>query len=149
MDQGRSTTIGFNVDAGVCTRWLIPGEEHETQALKLRDDYAQGKIEVYAPALLTFEVLNTLWKTFERKLINLEETRTLCTAFVKLAPKTVALNREDLENTLQIATTHHITFYDASYITTTSKTKSTLVTADKNLQRTAKNYVKTLHLKDY
>jgi len=46
--------VSFTVDASVTTRWLISGEEYEAQAVKLRDDYAKGLIELYAPELLTF-----------------------------------------------------------------------------------------------
>lgn len=141
--------MNFTVDASVTVRWLIPGEEYETQAVKLRNDYAEGIIELYAPRLLTFEVLNILWKTVEREMTKAEDAVLICEAFAKLTPKTLSLNLEDLKNALEVAMKNHITLYDASYIATASRTKSTLITADKDLHAVAKSYVKTMHLKDY
>jgi len=149
VDQGGQRKVSFTVDANVIVRWLIPGEEHETQALKLRNDYAQGLIELYAPQLLTFEVLNTLWKTVEKEIIKAKDAALICKAFVKLTPKTLSLSLEGLKNALEIAMTNHITLYDASYIATASRTNSTLITADKDLCAIARSYVKTLHLEDY
>jgi len=149
MDQGRSKAIGFTVDASVCVRWLVPGEEHETNAIKLRDDYADGRVELYAPRLLTFEVLNTIWKTVERKHLSAQNAVSLCRMFAKMAPAAIDLDERDLEEALQIAIADHITLYDASYIATATKTKSTLITADRDLHNTAQRYSQTLSLKDY
>jgi len=89
--------MSFTVDASITVRWLIPGEEHETQAVKLRNHYAEGLIELYAPELLTSEVLNTLWKTVEKEITKAEDAILICEAFVKLIPKTVSLNLKDLK----------------------------------------------------
>lgn len=141
--------MSFTVDASVSARWLIPGEEYETQAVKLRDDYAEGRIELYTPSLLIFEVLNALWKTVERGMMKAEDAVVMCEAFVKVTPKLVSLDFEDLKNALEAAMMKHISFYDASYIATALKTKSTLITADKSLFEVARGYLKTIHLKDY
>lgn len=149
MGEGRPKALAFTVDASVCARWLIPGEEHEAKALKIRDDYAEGTIELCSPHLLFFEVLNAVWKAAERKLASIEDAVILCGEFEKIVPKAVNLNGEDAEKTMKIATESHITFYDASYITAASKTNSTLITADNQLYNTAKNYVDALRLRDY
>jgi len=141
--------VSFTADASVAIRWLISGEEYEAQALKLRNDYAKGLIELHAPELITFEVLNTLWKTVERKIMKAEDALMVCKGFGKLAPKTLSLDLEDLENALKVAMANHITFYDASYIATALKTESTLITADKDLYEVARSYVKTIHLENY
>jgi len=141
--------VSFTVDASVCARWLVPGEEYETQAVRLRDDYAEGRVELYAPSLLVFEVLNVLWKIVNGGMMRAEDAVVLCEAFVKVAPRVASLDLEDLKNALEAAMTKHVSFYDASYIATALKTKSTLVTADKNLFEVAKGYIKTIHLKDY
>lgn len=149
MDKGRPKALTFTVDASVCARWLIPGEEQETEALKIRDDYAEGRIELYSPHLLSFEVLNTVWKAVERELASHENALILCRGFTKLAPKNVDFNVEDLEETMSIATESHITFHDASYITVALKTNSTLITADNELCKAAKSRVKVLALREY
>ena len=141
--------MSFTVDASVSARWLIPGEEYEAQAVRLRDDYAEGRVELYAPSLLVFEVLNVLWRTVERGMMRAEDAVVMCEAFVKVAPRVVSLDFEDLKIALEVAMTKHVSFYDASYVATALKTKSTLITADENLFEVARGYLKTVHLKDH
>jgi len=57
----------YTIDASVMARWFIPGEEYEEEALKIRNDYAQGKIQLYAPTPIKYEVLNSIWKAVTRK----------------------------------------------------------------------------------
>ena len=51
----------YTIDASIMARWFIPGEEYEEEALKIRNDYAQGKIQLYAPTPIKYEVLNSIW----------------------------------------------------------------------------------------
>lgn len=141
--------MSFTVDASVCARWLIPGEEHEARAMKARDGYAEGLIKLNAPHLLTFEVLNALWKSVERSHMDVEDAIYMCRAFARIAPKPVDFSEGDLEEVLEIAVKEHITCYDASYIVAARKTVSTLITADNALYSAARGRVKATHLKDY
>lgn len=139
----------FTTDASAVVRWLIPGEEHEEQAIKLRNDYAEGIVELNAPALLVYEALNALWKAVERSNVSAEDALSIWKIFAKIEPKSIILDPEDLTRALKIAITSRISLYDASYIATAIKTKSTLITADQGLCDIAKKHVKTIHLKDY
>lgn len=47
------------VDASVVVKWFIPERDH-ANALALRDDYLDGDVSLFAPALLPFEVINAL-----------------------------------------------------------------------------------------
>jgi predicted nucleic acid-binding protein len=47
------------VDTSTVVKWYIP-EQHHEQARTLRDDFLNGKHELYAPALMPFEALNAL-----------------------------------------------------------------------------------------
>jgi len=139
----------FTADASVIVRWLIPGEEYEEHAIKIRNDYAEGTVELDSPILLVYEVLNGLWKAVERSNVSVEDAVLILEMFVKIQPKSIILDPEDLRRALEIAITDHVSFYDASYIATAVKMKSTFITADQSLSEVAKKYVKTIHLKDY
>lgn len=139
----------FTADASVIVRWLIPGEEYEEHAIKIRNDYAEGTVELDSPILLVYEVLNGLWKAVERSNVSVEDAVLILEMFVKIPPKSIILDPEDLRRALEIAITDHVSFYDASYIATAVKMKSTFITADQSLSEVAKKYVKTIHLKDY
>jgi len=139
----------FTADASVVIRWLIPGEEHEEKALRLRNDYAEGAVELNAPTLLVYEVSNGLWKAIERNSVRAEDAFLILQTFLKIKPESVLPDPDDVKKAMGIAVASHISFYDASYIATAMKTKSTLVTADENLYNIANKYVKTIHVKDY
>jgi len=47
------------VDASVVAKWYLE-EEYTEKALKLRDMHVNGEIELTAPELLLFEVLNAI-----------------------------------------------------------------------------------------
>ena len=139
----------YTIDASVMARWFIPGEEYEEEALKIRNDYAQGKIQLYAPTPIKYEVLNSIWKAVTRKLMETNQAKTYCQIIPKIMPTTIKLESQDLEETIEIAVKEKITIYDATYITTAKKTKSTLITADNKLNEKSKNHIKTIHLKEY
>jgi len=141
--------MSYTVDASVCARWMIPGEEHEAQAGRIRDDYAAGLIKLCAPTLLPFELLNTIWKGVERRLMEADVAISMCEAFIKIQPREVSLEIEDMRRALEIAVENHITVYDATYIATASKTKTTLIAADSRLLEVARHYQRAMHLKDY
>ncbi len=48
------------VDASVVVKWFVK-EEGSEEALRLRDRYVEGEIQIIAPELITFEVLNALY----------------------------------------------------------------------------------------
>ena len=47
------------VDASVVVKWFVE-EEHSREARLLRDAYANGVIDLAAPSLLPYEILNAL-----------------------------------------------------------------------------------------
>ncbi|MCP8316550.1 MAG: type II toxin-antitoxin system VapC family toxin [archaeon] len=47
------------VDASVVAKWFVE-EEYSINALQLRDDYVNRSIDIAAPELLLFEVINSL-----------------------------------------------------------------------------------------
>jgi len=141
--------MSFTVDASVVVRWLIPGEEYEDHAVKLRNDYVGGKVELNAPTLLMYEVPNVLWKAVEKNSIRIEDAVSILEMFVKIKPETIYFEHEDLRKALEIAVTNHMSFYDASYVAMAVKTKSVLITADQALHNIAKKYMKTIHLEEY
>lgn len=51
----------YVADASVILKWFSQtGESELGKAIRLRDDYKDGTIELYAPELLVYEVANVL-----------------------------------------------------------------------------------------
>jgi len=149
LAEGGPRPLRLTVDASVVSRWFVPGEEYESQALKLRNDYAEGSVDLNAPHLLVFEVANALWKAVRRQLADVQTAVKLYKAFHNLRPEIIDLGLEDFATIMKLAVEHRLTAYDASYIVTALKTRSTLISADNALCDTASKSVRAVHLRDY
>lgn len=144
-----SSAEKYAVDASVVVRWIIRGEEWENQALKLRNRYANGEIELYSPHLLTFEVLNSIWKAALRGYLELVDALLLCDKFSILMPNFLDFtSSEDLKEIEKIAIENAITAYDSSYILVSIKIGSPLIVADSKLFEKIKDKFQIVHLKD-
>ena len=139
----------YTIDASVMARWFLVGEEFEEQALKIRNDYAGGLIELYAPDLIIYEVLNSIWKAVVRKLMDRDDAMKCIEVLFKLLPEICRLDEHDMGRALSIAVREKLTVYDALYVVVAMKTNSSLVTADRELYEKAGRYVHTIYLKDY
>ena len=141
--------MSYTVDASVIARWFIKGEEWEQMALRLRDDYVKGRVRLYAPAILTFECLNAVWKAYRMGLLSLEVAADVSRLIWKLMPETVELDPEDLHKVFKLSARLNLTCYDTSYIVVSVKTGSTLLTADRILYEKAREQTPTVHLSEY
>lgn len=86
-----------------------------------------------APTLLTYEIGNTLWKeaTLYRHLTR-EKTQRLLHLYRNLL-ELMNLREPEPSRTLELAHSHGITYYDASYLALAEQTEAELVTADNRL----------------
>ncbi len=96
-----------------------------------------------------YETCQAFWKlTTLMKTISLQEAQELVALLKELTNKNLVLNISfnaiDLQSTLALAQSNHITFYDASYLVATQKVKGILVTEDQKLSKTANRHIKTI-----
>ena len=73
--QRKIKTSQYVVDASVVAKWVLPIEPYQENALKLKDDYVSKRAELYAPAVLTIEVTNVLWKAVKLKRLSQEDAQ--------------------------------------------------------------------------
>ena len=118
------------VDASVVVKWYIL-EEDRSQALKIREDYIDGLVELAAPALMPFEVLNAIRYSSDGldygKLAEIAESLSL------YGFELHHLEGEYARLTASIALENGITVYDASYVALAKVLDTTLYTADERL----------------
>ena len=127
----------FTIDASAVAAWLLPDEASaaadQLYAQALRDD---GTFQ--APALLAWETGNLLRSACLRKRISpklmAEALRLFQKAGIRLesAPDGLCMQR-----TLELAGTHGLSFYDASYLEQALRTGAQLATKDGSLRRQA------------
>jgi len=121
------------VDASVVVKWYIPEKYHE-QARDLRDDYLDGTIDLWAPALLPFEVVNALRYSGHYEWPRLQEVaETLPDYGIDLVPFS------DLGPVTTVPENLDITIYDAAHMALASKLDGVAYTADSDLLATAED----------
>jgi predicted nucleic acid-binding protein len=133
------------VDASVVAKWFLE-EEATLEARKLRDDFFEGLVQLRAPAILPFEVLNALRyhpRFPDRHLV--EASRALDRAAIL----TVPLTGDFLERTVGIARDRELSIYDASYLALAALADCPLYTADEALLETASAEESVVAIREY
>lgn len=133
----------FVVDASIVAKWFNRGEEFEKESDQFRRAWVGDKIQLEAPAHLSFEVANSIWKN---RNVNVREARGLAKALVDIAPRLHDLTENMAEQAMLLARGKHVTFYDASYLALAKLLSVPLISADEDQLRAASGYVKALHL---
>lgn len=121
----------FVVDASVAVKWYVQ-EKLRREALILRTDYAQGKIDLIAPQLMIYEVGNAL--RF-RPDVTASDVKQYVKALKNMQVATGDLEEYLLQRAAEIAFDEGITFYDSSYLALAENYGTKVVSADKDLIR--------------
>lgn len=131
-------------DASVVVKWFIQEKESE-KALKLRDMHVSGQLDIAAPELLFFEVLNALKSS---RLFSEEELKTAANSLLNYRVELHPLNKQLAEKTVEIAVQTNLTIYDAAYVALAVDLDTVLYTADGKIVETAgeKYSGRVLHL---
>jgi len=119
----------YILEASVAVKWFVL-EEYSREAILMRKTYVEGVIDLVAPSLLPYEVLNAL---------------KYSAAFGEEELKEVARTLEDLQITyhqlegklalmaVEIAMRKGLTLYDAAYVALAQHLGAKLYTADDRL----------------
>lgn len=116
-------------DASVIVKWFVK-EEYSKEALIMRDSFVEGLIEIIAPPLLHFEVLNALKHAGAFGEDELKEVARILEDY-QFVIKQFSSNYA--EKTIEIAMRKGITVYDASYVALALTEGAELYTADEKL----------------
>ena len=130
-------------DASVIVKWFVD-EIYSDNAKELRDMYINGSIEITAPELMPYEVLNALKYTG----MFTEEELTMAARSLSLYGfRLYSLSGKLAEKTVEVAVQNDVTVYDASYVALAEELNSKLYTADEKLiERVDKDFI--LHISE-
>ena len=119
----------FVLDASVMVKWFSE-EEYTDRALKLRDAFSIGEIELVVPDLMLYEVSNALRYNpdFDETDVS-EAVGTLYDIGISI----IVPNRDVINSALNLAYEHKITVYDAYYVALAKEINFKLITADRKL----------------
>jgi Predicted nucleic acid-binding protein, contains PIN domain len=136
----------YVIDTSVALKWFYQEEEKAIDnALKLRDDYRQRKIDLRAPALLLFELANVL-----RYKQDLEER------YIQGAVESIyklqlieQVSQEVTKEAVRIALQFESSVYDAVYLALAEKNRCPFITADNRFYQRVKNRPLVIFIDDY
>jgi predicted nucleic acid-binding protein len=117
------------VDASVVTKWFVD-EPNSPDAIRLRDDFAAGRINLTVPTLLFYEVVDAL--RFSGAFTEAE----LVVAAKSLSKYQFGIWRPRgklLELSAELSLREDTTVYDACYIALAQRIESKVVTGDKEM----------------
>lgn len=115
------------VDASVAAKWYLP-EIHHEDARRLRDHFLEGTVDLTAPSVFPYEVLNALQYSGEFDESELKQAaETLPSYGIDLVPF------HQLEDPVSVAVGIENTIYDASYIALAVTHDTVVYTADRKL----------------
>jgi predicted nucleic acid-binding protein len=136
------------VDASVVAKWYLR-EEWRPNAISLRNDYVEGKINLIAPSIMPFEVLNAI--RFSKKDLEAEVLEGIAESLSLYNIKLYDLKGEYARKVAKLSMDAGITVYDASYLALAIDSRTTLYTADEKLieklDKESKKRVK--HIRNY
>lgn len=121
------------VDASVVVKWFVE-EEDSARARVLMEDFSAQDVELHAPAILPFEILNALRfhpGSTEGLLLSVQA------ALERFAIREHPFRGDYCRRALHLAVTDDLAVYDAAYLALARELGLKLVTADASLARAA------------
>ncbi|HEW94003.1 PIN domain nuclease [Candidatus Geothermarchaeota archaeon] len=135
-------------DASVVAKWFLK-EEWRDNAINLRNDYVEGRIDLAAPCIMPFEVLNAI--RYSKREIETEVLEGIAESLSLYGIKLYELKGDYAKKTVKLSIRKNISIYDASYLALAIELKAKLYTADEKLieklDAEDRKYVK--HIKTY
>ena len=129
------------IDASVILKWYLPDEEFGEKALMILNQHVNEEIEILAPTILPYEVLNALIVAERMGRIDKEVTEKSFNAFLKLDIGLLDPFR-DYRNVLSLARSFSKSVYDAAYLSLAMQKKTDFVTGDKRLYNSVNKELK-------
>lgn len=129
------------IDASVVLKWYLVDEEYSEKALGLLDQYVSDELDILAPSLLEYEVINGLIIAKKRGRIQEDKILLAADGFISLE-----LSLKDLSQyyskVIHYCKVCNRSAYDASYLALADEEKIPLITADKGLFNAVKKDLK-------
>jgi len=124
------------VDASIVARWFIGDPEDSTVAAArgVLGQYKSGDLQLHAPELMPVEVANAFWKEVRFAGWSAIRARDALGELLRLE-MSLHTHHSLLPKGLQLALTHGISLYDASYAALANALELPLWTLDRKLAR--------------
>jgi predicted nucleic acid-binding protein len=137
---------GVVIDASVALKWYLYDEDHGPKAMNLLSRYIADELDILAPSLLEYEVVNGLIVAQRRGRIHGEKVLSAIEGFANLGIRMMDLASR-YSGVLRFCKTYNLSAYDASYMVVAESERLPLMTADERFYKAVKkdfNWVKWL-----
>ena len=128
-------TKHYVVDSSVVMAYLMDDEKILPEHEEVITRHIHHRLTLIAPLILPFEIGNSLKSASLSKRITTQQAQELFQQFFKLE---INLKPTNYSSSINCAIINNLSFYDASYLTLSTKTKCPLLTLDKKLANLAK-----------
>ncbi len=129
------------IDASVILKWYLSDEEYSQKAIGLLDKYVSNELDLLAPTLLEYEVMNGLIIAQRRGRVKEEKILLAMDGFVKLGIKLINLSRL-YPRVIHYCKVYNFSIYDASYLSLAEEEGIPMITGDERLYNTVKKDLK-------
>jgi predicted nucleic acid-binding protein len=128
-------------DASVVLKWYLADEEYGQKALRILDKYISNELDILAPSLLEYEVINGLIIAKKRGRIQEKKLLLGIDGFASLELKLINLSLY-YPKVIQYCKVYDLSVYDASYLALADEENIPFVTADKGILNVTKKELK-------
>jgi predicted nucleic acid-binding protein len=125
----------------VILKWYLSDEEYGQKALDLLFQYVSNELEILAPTLLEYEVVNGLFVAQQRGRIKEEKLLTAIEGFIELEIKLRNLSHFH-SRIASYCKIYHCSVYDASYLAIADVEGLIMITSDERLFNVVKKDLK-------
>ena len=132
----RSAVDRLVIDASVVIASLLPDEPYRAASLRILKEFFSGRLELFAPLLLQFEITNALWSAISRRRTKLKDAQEALRQFESF---NLPQRRVATPEILRTAHAYDRSAYDAAYLALAESEQIPLVTADKRLYNAIKD----------
>jgi len=129
------------IDASVILKWYLVDEKFGIKALRLLGEFVSNELDILAPSLLEYEVMNGLMIAQKRGRIKEEKILAAVEGFVNLGINLKSLSHL-YPHVVHFCKTYHRSVYDASYMALALDEGISLITADEGLFNAIKKELK-------
>jgi predicted nucleic acid-binding protein len=129
------------LDASVVLKWYLYDEKDSQKATGLLHQYISGELDILAPSLLEYEVVNGLFIAQKRGRIKEEKILTAIEGFIDLEIELKNLSHF-YSKVIYYCGMYRRSVYDASYLATADVEGITMITSDEGLYHSIKKDLK-------
>jgi len=131
--------VNIVIDAGVILKGYFADETGHEYAQLIIKEYAEGIVELHAPQLIMYEIVNALVVAGNRKRIDNEQINEIIAAIREIEIKLLPIG--DIQRLFDISLKYGRSAYDAAYIFLAETLNMKMVTADAKLHTAVKGKI--------